>query len=168
VESHGTPGQSGSVQSGVAITNTASTAVSVFLELSDVDGSVVASTSINLPAYGHVAKLLNEFSFSGTGSPGLLGFPGKGVLRIAASSSAISVIGLRIRYNELGDFLISTMPAIDENAPASSSPLLFPQIADGGGYTTQIVVFSGTSGQSTMGKLTFTDENGLPLNLGLK
>jgi hypothetical protein len=37
---------------------------------------------------------------------------------------------------------------------------LFPHLADGGGYTTQFILFSGTAGQSSSGTLGFIDQSG--------
>jgi hypothetical protein len=43
--------------------------------------------------------------------------------------------------------------------------VVFPHIAEGGGYTTQFVVISGS--QSNSGVLSFFSEDGNPLNLTL-
>jgi hypothetical protein len=61
----------------------------------------------------------------------------------------ISVVGLRGRYNETGQFLVTTTtPAIPEDTVPNTEPLYVPQIVNGGGFTTQFVVF-GASSQST-------------------
>jgi hypothetical protein len=49
------------------------------------------------------------------------------------------VVGLRGRYNERSDFLISTTSPSSEAAPAPAQSV-FPFFADGGGYTTQFVL----------------------------
>jgi hypothetical protein len=90
-----------------------------------------------------------------------------GVLRISSPSS-ISVVGLRGRYNERSDFLITTTPPTTESAPASSAEFLFPHFVNGGGYTTQFILFSGTAGQTSSGTLRFFDPKGNPLPLSLQ
>jgi hypothetical protein len=132
--------------------------------LTQLDGSPVAGlspTSVSLAGSGQTSKFLAEL------------FPAlpksfKGVLRIATNSSAVSVVGLRAHYNERGDFLITTTPPTIESSPASSVEMIFPHLADGGGYTTQFVLFSGTAQQSSSGTLLLYDPNGQPLNLTLQ
>jgi hypothetical protein len=98
---------------------------------------------------------------------GSLPLPFQGVLR-ASSTASISVMGLRGRYNERGDFLMTTTPPANESAPASISPLFIPHLADGGGFTTQFVLFSGTAGPSSSGTLQFFAQSGSGLNLSLQ
>jgi len=43
----------------------------------------------------------------------------------------------------------------------------FPQLVNGGGYTTQFILFSGTAGQSTSGILSFFKFTGATLSLSL-
>src|SRR5207302_1095796 len=99
------------------------------------------------------AKFLNDIFPS-------LPNPFKGVLRITTTSSGLSVVGLRTRINERSDFLITTTPPANESSPATSTPMFFPQVADGGGYTTQFILFSGTAGQATSGNVQFVKQNG--------
>jgi hypothetical protein len=111
-----------------------------------------------------VAKFIGEI-------PGLtaLPLPLKGVLRISTSAStAISVAGLRGRYNERGDFLITTTPPSNEAIPASTSELFYPQIADGGGYTTQFVLFNGSTDQSSSGTILFFTQSGQSFSLSIR
>ena len=60
--------------------------------------------------------------------------PFQGILRVAATSGSISVIGLRGRYNERRDFLIATTPAANEATAAFAGDAYFPYLAEGGGY----------------------------------
>jgi hypothetical protein len=89
------------------------------------------------------------------------------VLRITTTSSGISVVGLRTRINERGDFLITTTPPANETGPATTVPMYFPQVADGGGYTTQFILFSGTAGQITSGILTLVKQDGSSFGITL-
>jgi len=66
--------------------------------------------------------------------------------------------------NERNEFLMTTFPVADVNQ-AAPSPVVFPQIADGGGYVTEIILLS--SGQAASTTLNYYDENGMPTNFGL-
>ena len=72
------------------------------------------------------------------------GFTGVLDLRSADPFAALTQRSL---YNERRDFLITTFPVADANQ-APPSPLIFPQIADGAGYQTQIILLSTGSAAS--------------------
>jgi hypothetical protein len=46
--------------------------------------------------------------------------------------------------------------------------MLFPHLVNGGGYTTQFNLFSGTAGQTSLGTLRFYKPDGTPLGLSLQ
>jgi hypothetical protein len=71
----------------------------------------------------------------------------------------LAVAGLRGRYNEREDFLITTTPPSNENATTSTVPMFFSHIVDGGGYTTQFLLFSGIANQSADGNLVLSYVN---------
>lgn len=156
---------SGSIQTGIAITNPAGVNVSVSFELHSLSGAPTGITgSYSVPANGQVALFLSQLPGFGA-----LTAPFQGVLRISTGSvTGISVVGLRGRNNERGDFLITTTPPVDEASPSVNGLLLFPHLADGGGYTTQFVLFSGTAGQTSSGTLRFYAQNGNALSLTLR
>ena len=92
--------------------------------------------------------------------------PFQGILRVSTASPAgVSVLGLRTRYNERGEYLITTTTPVDENTQAVPAELVFPQFADGGGYTTQFILFSGSANQVSFGALQFFTQSGETLNL---
>ncbi len=100
--------------------------------------------------------------------PGFTTLPAQfqGQLRISTNaSSGLVVAGLAGRFNERGDFLITTTAAIDETAAPSGAELFFPQIVDGGGYTTQLILLSGAPGQDPPGRVLFFSSAGQPLQL---
>jgi len=83
-------------------------------------------------------------------------------------AGSIAVTGLRGRYNERGDFLITTTLAAGENSlPTQSSELLFPHFALGAGYETQFVLFSPRP-QSSSGRMYFFNQNGTPMAVPLR
>jgi hypothetical protein len=157
----------GSIQSGFALTNSGDSAAGVDWELFGLDGiSTGLRGSTAIPAQGHIAVFLNELpSFQE------LPMPFKGFLRISDSpyvtSPAIQVVGIRGRYNERGDFLITaTTPA--RESTASMEQVMFPYFVDGGGYSTQFVLFNGGSGQTSTGSLNFIGPLGSPINVQVR
>jgi sugar lactone lactonase YvrE len=153
----------GSIQTGIAVANTSSATVNVTVDLTKLDGSAIGLTGIlSVPANGQTAIFLNQI-------PGLesLQTPLQGVMRVSSAAS-ISLVGLRGRYNERGDFLIATTPPMNEAAPSSSSPLFYPHIADSGGYTTQFILFSAQPGSSSSGTMQLFNQSGSALGLTLR
>ena len=161
VEASGTPGAIGSIRSGLAITNTgAGSTNTVTLELTDLDGATVgAAVTLELPPSGQVAQFLDEFF--------MLPANFSGVLRVTTTAD-VAIVGLRARVNQRGDFMITTTPPSNEVAAPTSVDTYFPHIADSGGWSTQFVLFSGTAGQTSAGGLSFIDQAGEPLSLGLE
>src|SRR5207249_1822054 len=88
------------------------------------------SQSITVPAGGQIAKFYAELFL-------LLPTTFQGVALVTASSP-ISVASLRTRYNERGDFLITTTPPLN-NAANSPGELDLPQIVSGSGYTSRLL-----------------------------
>ncbi len=163
-EASGVPGTIGSIETGLAIANTSSSPATVAFDLTDLNGQELGlTTTLTIPANGQVAKFLAEV-YAGQTLP----LPLKGILRISSSGPGLSVVGLRGRYNQRDEFLITTTPASNEAATATSAEMVFPQVVDGGGYTTQFVLFSGTAYQAVSGTLVFVNQNGTPLSLNFQ
>jgi hypothetical protein len=59
---------------------------------------------------------------------------------------------------------LTTTPIADLTHPLNSNPIYFPQFADGGGYTTSLVLLN-TSGQTETGTLQLLDNSGIPLTV---
>jgi hypothetical protein len=160
VEAAGSGGPN-TVLSGLAITNLTGAPATVTLTLDRLDGSTTGLTgTLSVPANGQTATFLNQVAGL-TGIP----LPFQGVVRIS-SSAAISVVGLRGRYNERNEFLITTTTAIDEAAPPPYAELFFAHFADSGGYTTQFILMAGSSQAS--GSLRLVSQSGQPLTLPLR
>jgi hypothetical protein len=156
-------GQTDGIRTGVAVMNSSDTEERVNLELVGLNGtSTGLKGSIVIPAFGQRSAFLNEIS-------GFASLPAtfKGILRISSENQTdIAVTGLRGRVNERGDFLITTTDPADETAPSISKAVL-PHIVDGGGYTTQIIFYSGTSAEPASGDMRFYTQTGASLSLGL-
>jgi hypothetical protein len=152
------------ISTGLAIANVGTAAGTVTLSLTGPDGAPIASTAtpLPLPASGQVVAFVDQLM------PSLAGQTFQGVLRITTSVSSISVVGLRAHTNERGDFLITTTPPTNENAPPAAAELVFPHLVSGGGYVTQVVLFGGAGGQVSAGNLSFTKQDGTALDLDIQ
>ena len=131
--------------------------MNVNFELRRLDGSSTGlSASVTIPSGGQIARFANEL---------LSGFPPsfQGILRLTATSP-VTVTSLRGRYNERGDFLITTSPPWNEASDSKSPQMVFPHIASGAGYTTQFILFGTATGQSASGSLQFFTRDGAPLS----
>jgi len=144
----------GSIDSGLALANPSTDPISVTLQLVSMDGSSpVPSATVTVPPNGQLARFIRELF------PALpLSF--RGFLK-ATANTPINVTGLRGRYNERGDFLITTTPPRNDALRASSTQLIFPHIVSGGGYTTQFMLY----GQPASGQIFFNSQNGSPLSI---
>ena len=154
---------SNAIQTAVAVENAGSSDTLVNFELTRLDGTSTGhSGQLVIPASGQRAVFLNQI-------PGFesLPMPFKGVLRISSGDANIAVLGVRSRWNERGDFIFTTTPATNESAPTHST-LVFPQIVDGGGYTTQFITFSGTPAEPPSGNLQLFTQSGGSLGISLR
>ena len=154
--------RTGSIQSGIAIANPSGSAITVNLALFTLSGtSTGISGTLTIPGSGQVATFLEQV-------PGFerMTAPFEGILRISTeSATGIAIAGLRGRSNELRDFLIATVPSIDESMPASRTDLVFPYFVQGGGYTTQFILFSGSRGITPTGVIRLYDQTGFPVSV---
>jgi hypothetical protein len=143
---------------GLAIANVIDDDAAVVIRAFRTDGVTAAGINIDmhpLKANGHVAAFADQF---------IAGLPAGfvGVLDIS-SVTPFAALTLRSMLNERNDFLMTTFPIADANRTVSL-PIVFPQIADGGGYVTQFI-FLGAGAQSAMA-LNFYGGNGTPLIFG--
>jgi hypothetical protein len=147
---------SGNYNTGLAIANVANSNASIELASYRMDGTTAIGSSsgpLQLSANGHTSQFANQFI---EGLPA--GFTG--VLDIS-SSTPFAALTIRSLVNERQDYLITTLPIADANLPAPS-PIIFPQIADGGGYTTQFILINPTG--ETSATLLLYSQIGAPLD----
>jgi subtilisin len=143
---------------GLAIANVDSGPASIRVKAFRPDGVTEVGVSqglLELPSGGHEAKFADRFM---NGLPA--GF--RGVLDISAATP-FAALTLRSLMNERDEFLMTTFPVADLNAPAPS-PIVFPHVADGGGYLTEFILISAGGGASTI--LNFYDDTGSPTDFG--
>jgi hypothetical protein len=150
------------ILSGVAIANTTNAPATVTLQLMTLSGAPVGSSATRtVPASGQVVGYLSDFFPN-------LPQPFQGVLRVSTSSGTVSVVALRQRYNERGDYLITTTPPTLETATPTPTARSFPHFVNGDGYTTQFILFSGTAGQTATGSMKFYNQTGNPFPVSLR
>jgi hypothetical protein len=82
-----------------------------------------------------------------------------------ASASPFAALTLRSLNNSRGDELLTTFPVAEFNQ-AAPFPIVFPQIADGGGFKTQFILLSAGAGANTT--LNFFTDNGSALAVAKK
>ncbi len=149
--------QSGGHGTGLAIASPGNSAVNVILKAFNTDGNTPAGTGaeVTLNGSGHTARFVSEL---------IPDLPAnfRGVLDISSLSPFVALT-LRSLNNSRGDFLLTTFPIADAKRPAPA-PVVFPQITDGGGYTTEFI-FLGPSGTSSL-TLGFYGEDGAALAIG--
>jgi hypothetical protein len=158
-EASGVPLESGSIQSGFAIRNVGFENVTVTLELTDLNGALIDTSTIIVPATGQRAQFVDEIFTA----------PFQGVLRVSVPpAEKIAVMGLRARTNERNEFLTTTTTPANEAAASTTAQFLFPHLVDGGGWSTQTILFSGIAGQTANGVMRFFGTDGLPFNTTLQ
>jgi hypothetical protein len=139
---------------GLAIANVDSTPANIVIKALRADGTTAVGASLGplqLAVAGHDAKFADQLI---AGLP--QGFTG--VLDIS-SATPFAALTLRSLMNERGEFLMTTFPIADANVTAP--PPYFPQVADGGGYTTEfILLISPTPGWGAGAVLYFYSEDG--------
>ena len=155
-------GQPESVQTAFAIANPSEAPATVYFRLLGLDGKTIGDqTSLTIPPYEQVAMFLDQL-------PGAQGISGEFQGFIQITGSSVSVLSIRGRYNERGDFLITSTPTISESSASLSTKTLFPYLADGGGFTTEFLLFNRAASQESTGTVNFTDPSGSTLTLAIQ
>ncbi|MBZ5535860.1 MAG: VCBS repeat-containing protein [Acidobacteriia bacterium] len=152
-----------SVNTGLAVVNLGTNTAQIALKLRDSQGKVLASGAITLPSKAHLANFITELA------PGLVvppNFPtevGFGSLEIT-SEEPMSIVALRLTTNQQSETLLTTTPIADLTKAPSQDPLSFPQLVDGGGYRTTLVLLNTSEGVET-GNLKIFSDSGSPLSV---
>jgi hypothetical protein len=151
--------KSGNHDTGLAVVNPGSSSIRITATAYQSDGVTPAGNgpgTVDLVPLGHDAKFAGQF---------IAGLPDgfTGVLDLS-SAAPFAALTLRSLTNARGDFLVTTFPIADANQ-SPLAPLIFPQIADGGGYQTQIILLS-TSGAASTITVDYLGNDGLPIAVG--
>jgi hypothetical protein len=144
-----------SVDTGLAIANPGEQSAVISFYFSNATGSF-GNGSVTILPHQQIAAFLSQSPFGGPKSlSGTFTFN---------STAPVAAIALRGLSNERRELLITTLPVSDLNAAPSQRELDLPQLADGGGWTTQIVLVNTGDGVAT-GRVVFISPSGSPLAL---
>jgi hypothetical protein len=150
----------------VSIANATGVAGEAVFSITGFDGALLAtSLPVALPRNGQALRSLNDLF------PDLAGATLHGVLRVTTELTCISVVGLQGRVNDrlpVADVLFAGIPPTLEYGYSGHADHFFPQIANGQGFTTEFILFSGTSGQSAEGTIQFFKPDGTPLSVPVR
>ncbi|MBZ5536700.1 MAG: hypothetical protein LAO31_12160 [Acidobacteriia bacterium] len=147
------------INTGFAAVNQGASTATLTLTLRDPNGQALTVGSVTVDPHSHVAKFIDQL---GLNLPS--GFT-TGSLEVA-SNLPISILALRLTTNQRNETLLTTTPIADLTQPAPVGSLFFPQMADGGGYRTTIMLLN-TSSSAVSGKIYFYDDGGLPREVHL-
>ncbi len=143
---------------GMAVGNPSGSAASIAVKVFEMDGNTSPAGSqglVQLPPNGHNARFTDELI---EGLP--RGF--RGVLD-ASSQSPFVILALRSVVTARKDLLLSAFAPADLTR-RPPSPIVFPQIVDGGRNTTEFLLLgAGTAGTAT---ISFFGAAGMPLAVG--
>ena len=150
------------VDTGLAIANTTGETAMVNLVFSSADGgSAGYAGTVTLPPRGQVSGFLNQF-------PGFEALPAgyQGVLRVSGSRP-VGLVGVRVRRNARGEFLVADIPPVVE-AGLEGLVRVLPHFVDGGGYQTRFVLVAPPGTSALTGVLRFTGTDGAPASLDIR
>jgi hypothetical protein len=150
-----------SVRSGLAIANTDQARASVSLTLIPLDGSPPRTAIISVPGNGQQSLFLDDITE-------FRNLPAIECHMDIMSSTPIAGAATRVRTNERGDPLTTSVTPADRSVIASSPELLFPFFAAGDGYETQFVIFNRRGIGMQSGAIQFIDKGGQPRTLTLR
>jgi hypothetical protein len=159
-----------SINTGVAIVNRGSALAHILLTLRDRYGALVGTPGhATLVAGGHRALYVDQIASSGFAPdfvlpPSFATTTNFGTLEIEGDQP-LSILAMRQTTNQRSEALFTTTPSADMTLPTNSNPLYFPQMADGGGLKTTIVLLSTDTSNAETGRINFFDNNGAPLSV---
>jgi hypothetical protein len=149
---------------GIAVVNYSSFRANVTYTLRGIDGTILSIGHGTIAGRGHFAKFINqiqEVAADFVVPPDFQDSRQFASLDIV-SDQQLSIVALRGTTNQRNEFLITTTPVADITQSQKFSPAFFPHIADGGGYTSSIMLLN-TSAVTETGTLRIIDNNGNPL-----
>jgi len=145
-------------QTGIALANPSSESATITLILRSDAGVETARQPLTLLAGEHRSRYVSQLianpppNFVGT-----LTFE---------STQPLAAVALRESRNAYAEPLYSTLPVVDVAAPPAAAPVVFPHIAIGGGYSTQIVLIN-PGADVLEGRVDLITSDGRPLQASL-
>jgi hypothetical protein len=152
------------ISTGIAVANPNSSTANITYTLRNVSGDTIEVGSGPLDPGAHFAKFINQLNEVAEDFvlPEDFGTTTQFATLEISSDQPVSVIALRIANNQRNEVLFTTTPIADLNQSPANNIAYFPQFADGGGYTTSIVLVN-TSNQAETGTIQVIDNEGQPL-----
>jgi hypothetical protein len=152
------------VNTGIAAVNPGATSANITYTLRNLAGASLSTGHGTLAAGAHFAKFINQLNEVAPdfGLPANFQSDALYASLEISSTQPLSILALRMAVNQRGEALFTTTPIADLTEPIGNSPLYFPQFADGGGYTTSIVLLN-TSGGIETGAFQILDSIGSPI-----
>ncbi len=138
-------------ETGLALVNVGSAPASVALAVYDEKGKPKAWVPLTLAPGEHVSKFLVEWF-------GQALAPFRGALEVRSDQPLVA-LALRGASNDLGQFIMTSIPARGDEIPVPDQPGALPQVADGGGYQTEWLLLNPTDAALT-GKVRFRKSDG--------
>jgi sugar lactone lactonase YvrE len=148
-------------ETGIALVNPSSQAATATLTLRTASGQVFGRQSLALGSKQHVARFVSDrdlFPGMPAGFTGSLSFE---------CNEKLAAVTLRQSQNaHPGEVLYTTLPVVDLSQAASGEPVVFPQVAAGEGYATQLILINSTD-QTQRGQVSLYGDDGsrLPLKV---
>jgi O-glycosyl hydrolase len=152
------------INTGIAAVNYSSGIAHITYSLRDSGGGIISTGHGTLSAAGHFAKFINELKDTAPDFNFPADFPNStrfGSLDIS-SDQPLSVIALRMTTNQMHEPLFTTTPIANLDLLPNRNPAYFPQLVDGGGYTTSLFLLN-TSTNVETGRIQIIDNNGIPM-----
>ena len=143
-------------RTGLALVNTGAATVPVTLTLRDGAGTQVGQQTVMLNSGQHSASFVDELFGSQAAD-----FRGNVTFE---SASGLGAITLRESRNARGEPLYTTLPVVDLDRTVGTDPVVFPHLAVGGGYRTQVILIN-RSAEAVTGRVQLVGSDGLPLQV---
>ncbi len=154
------------IYTGIAAVNPGTAISAMTFTLRDIQGRTLATGHGSLAAGAHRAlflQQLKELAPDFVLPPDFATATRFGSLEIVGDKP-IGITALRMTVNQRGETLFTTVPIADQTQGTSSSPLFFPNVANGNGYLSAYILLN-TTNKPQSGELRFFGENGTPLSL---
>ncbi len=142
-------------RTGVALASPGNPSTPFTFRLLDREQRFIEDRTREVEENGHLAIFADELF---TDVPG--GFTG--ILEITAAVP-FAPVTLKLTMNARGEPILTTLPVVDLDHPRKQTPVYFPQVGFGLGFSTRLILLSGDLTTSTGGRLSFFDSSGLEL-----
>lgn len=140
----------GTIKTGLAIANPNDEPAEVSFYFTNTNGLDFGNGTAVIAARSQIAGFLDEPPFNGGG-------PVSGTFTFNANVS-VSATALRGLQNERSEFLMTTLPLAGLSATTGET-LVFPHFADGGGWSTEVVLVNATE-ETARGAVYFYTQTG--------